>query len=330
MSDSPSLSLPDGPLREAYLQLHAYYSLRRGHEQAFDSLTRFLLAAATSDSHKGHLVIGPSGSGKTRLLRQLYAWLRSHLCVPDDKPDPMPVVSMTTNMTPKSLVQACMKAGGDPLAMLGTQNQTESRMSHLGRILFKNGLAIDEFHQSIDGKSARDRMAMAMLQKGEGAGQRGRSGHVQPDGIGLVRRHASLPLGGGQGAAGAGIKGPCVAVGIAVMRRVASLRDLAGNIGAGAETGVGEISQLAQRGAIGVHARRLAQHRFVPGQPQPFQVQEYGFDEFIARACPVDVLDAQDKIVTLLKGGDGGKGVPQVQQACRRRREAGNNHQREI
>lgn len=165
MSDSPSLSLPDGPLREAYLQLHAYYSLRRGHEQAFDSLTRFLLAAATSDSHKGHLVIGPSGSGKTRLLRQLNAWLRSHLCVPDDKPDPMPVVSMTTNMTPKSLVQACMKAGGDPLAMLGTQNQTESRMSHLGRILFKNGLAIDEFHQSIDGKSARDRMAMAMTVK---------------------------------------------------------------------------------------------------------------------------------------------------------------------
>ena len=112
------------------------------------------------------------------------------------------------------------------------------------------------------------------------------------------------------------------------MRRFADARDFVGDFLAGAEAGIKQAHFLkpVQRRAIGGAAGRLAQHRLFPGKSKPAQILEDRRHEFLAAACRIDVLDAQQKTRPRSRRRDGREGMAQMQEARWTWRETRDSH----
>ena len=99
------------------------------------------------------------------------------------------------------------------------------------------------------------------------------------------------------------------------LRRFHRARDFFGDFLAAAETGIDQAFLLKrlQRRAIRRHARRLAQHRFFPCQPQPLQILENRRHEFVPRPALIQILDPQQKARSRCRRHQRGIGMAQMQ-----------------
>ena len=165
MSSRQQLSMPPGPLTEAYRALHLVYVETRRHEEAVSALKRTILAGATSGRHSGLALIGPTGSGKTATVQYVERWLRVELGLSADGPSPLPIVLTTTRSTSKSLVSNVARAGGDPLAGTRTQDDEELNLRDAAPRMEVHGFAFDELHNAFAAKSESELTRMAMTMK---------------------------------------------------------------------------------------------------------------------------------------------------------------------
>lgn len=159
-----ALSLPPGPLTDAYLLLKDLYVENTPHTVAQESLQRLVTAGATQREHRGLLLIGPSGSGKTRALSELEKWIANKLGLKEGATKSVASIEITSDARPKGLVSATLQALGDPLFDLGTQNNLERRLAKIAPA-GKHAIALDEFHHTFVGKTAREKTAMAQTTK---------------------------------------------------------------------------------------------------------------------------------------------------------------------
>src|SRR5215467_4024496 len=157
------------------------------------------------------------------------------------------------------------------------------------------------------------------------SGSRDRRRHVEPQRIGLPRRHAPLALGGRQRARVAGVERR--ALGIARPGRMPlALGDEARDLDAALEARIEESIEPREHRAIVVKMRALTAHRLLPGDAEPRQV--FIDRRFVLRpaARRVDVLDAQQEPATgrarHLEIDERGERMAEMQMAIRARREA--------
>lgn len=165
MTRRHQLTMPPGPLTEAYRALHSVYVETRRHEEAVSALKRTILAGATSRGHSGLALIGPTGSGKTATVQYVERWLRAELGLAADEPSPLPIVLTTTRSTSKSLVSNVARAGGDPLAGTRTQDDEELNLRDAAPRMEVHGFAFDELHNAFAAKPAAELARMAMTMK---------------------------------------------------------------------------------------------------------------------------------------------------------------------
>lgn len=165
MTRRSQLSMPAGPLTEAYRDLHSVYVETRRHEEAVSALKRTILAGATSGRHSGLALIGPTGSGKTATVQHVERWLRAELGLSADDPSPLPIVLTTTRSTSKSLVSNVARAGGDPLAGTRTQDDEEMNLRDAAAQMAVHGFAFDELHNAFAARSGSELTRMAMTMK---------------------------------------------------------------------------------------------------------------------------------------------------------------------
>ncbi len=103
------------------------------------------------------------------------------------------------------------------------------------------------------------------------------------------------------------------------MRRPSRILDFGPDFLAGAEAGIDQppVLQNHERGPVIAYMLRLPAHRFLPRQPQPFQVFDDGGLELGPGTARVDVLDAQQqpapRLFSLGVGEQRRVGVAQVQ-----------------
>lgn len=164
-TDHRSLSLPPGPLTEAYRALHEVYVETRRHEEALSAVKRTILAGATSGRHSGLALIGPTGSGKTATVKHAERWLRAELGLSDVAPSPLPIVLMTTRSTGKSVVNNVLRAGRDPLAGGRTQDEGEMHLQETSALMEVCGFAFDELHNAFAAKSEAELVRMSLTMK---------------------------------------------------------------------------------------------------------------------------------------------------------------------
>lgn len=165
MNRRAQISMPCGPLTEAYRALDSVYVETRRHEEAISALKRTILAGATSGRHSGLALIGPTGSGKTATVQYVERWLRDELNLRVDDPSPLPIVLTTTRSTSKSLVSNVARAGGDPLAGTRTQDDEELNLRDTAPRMQVHGFAFDELHNAFAAKSESELARMAMTLK---------------------------------------------------------------------------------------------------------------------------------------------------------------------
>lgn len=165
MNRRAQISMPSGPLTEAYRALDSVYVETRRHEEAIAALKRTILAGATSGRHSGLALIGPTGSGKTATVQYVERWLRDELNLKVDDPSPLPIVLTTTRSTSKSLVSNVARAGGDPLAGTRTQDDEELNLRDAAPRMQVHGFAFDELHNAFAAKSESELARMAMTLK---------------------------------------------------------------------------------------------------------------------------------------------------------------------
>jgi len=105
-----------------------------------------------------------------------------------------------------------------------------------------------------------------------------------------------------------------------------------GDVGAGAEAGIGEPARLQRLEGMLVRlgSLRLDENRLAPIQPQPAKVLIDAVNELAPRARLVEILDPQQGLpAACLRARmalDGAIGMAKVKPPGRRRREAGDEH----
>ena len=115
---------------------------------------------------------------------------------------------------------------------------------------------------------------------------------------------------------------------VGIARPVGRAIDLAGDVGARAETGVEEApaGQILQRAGVIGEMFGLAAHRLLPDDAQPGQVLENGGLEIPAAAVKVDIFDSHQQLAAQLGGHalvlERAIGMPQMKIAIGRGREA--------
>lgn len=159
------LSMPPGPLTEAYEALHRVYVETRRHDEALSAVKRTILSGATSGRHSGLALIGPTGSGKTATVQHAERWLRTELRLSDTDPSPLPIVLMTTRSTGKSVVNNVLRAGRDPLAGRRTQDEGEMHLRETSPLMEVQGFAFDELHNAFVAKSESETLRMSLTMK---------------------------------------------------------------------------------------------------------------------------------------------------------------------
>lgn len=159
------LSMPPGPLTDAYQALQGVYVETRRHEEALSAVKRTILSGATSGRHSGLALIGPTGSGKTATVQHAERWLRTELGLSDSDPSPLPIVLMTTRSTGKSVVNNVLRAGRDPLAGRRTQDEGEMHLRETSPLMEVQGFAFDELHNAFVGKSESESLRMSLTMK---------------------------------------------------------------------------------------------------------------------------------------------------------------------
>src|SRR5262249_43032487 len=148
-------------------------------------------------------------------------------------------------------------------------------------------------------RRCRDRSGLpggpaAGLAPPERPGPPGRRRHVEPERVGLARRHASSAFGARERASVAGIERRAVGVarpGTPPLARGDEPRDLA----AALEARIGERVELRQRRAVIGEMRALAPDRLLPGDTEPGEVFVDRLLIVRPAARRVDVLDPQDE-----------------------------------
>ena len=158
--------LPEGPLKAAYVLLHAIYVMTRRHGAALKAMAALFMASRHASSHQALALLGESGAGKTTTVRHYEASLRQQLRRPVDQPSPLPIVTLSAETTPKDLLQMLLAAHGDPVAQSGTRGQLEERFKKLAPLCNDVlGLALDEVHHAFEGKSGHKKVVMAATLK---------------------------------------------------------------------------------------------------------------------------------------------------------------------
>jgi hypothetical protein len=158
-------ALPPGPLAQAYARLLTVYAPTRRHKEVRLAIESVLRSAGTASGHQGLAIIGPSGSGKTTAVAHAENWLRTQMSLDPYAPSPLPTVLMTTRSSGKSLSNSFLKAGGDPVAAIRSQNDAEMLLKAAAPTMGVVAFAIDEFHHCFASKSERGAREMAMSVK---------------------------------------------------------------------------------------------------------------------------------------------------------------------
>lgn len=157
--------LPAGPLAKAYSALLEVYAPTRRHKEVRETLERIFRSAGTAAGPQGLVLIGPSGSGKTSSILHTERWLRAEMNLPPSARSPLGIVTMTTRSSGKSLSNALLKAGGDMVATMRTQNDAEALLKDASPSMKVVGFVIDEFHHSFAAKSEKEAKKMTMSVK---------------------------------------------------------------------------------------------------------------------------------------------------------------------
>jgi hypothetical protein len=158
--------LPDGPLKSAYARLNAVYVKTRRHGAALKAMEGLFMASRHACSHQGFALLGESGAGKTTTLRHFEGALRRQLQRSPEQPSPLPIVTLSSETTPRDLLQMLLAAHGDPVSQAGTRGQLEERFKKLAAARSEAlGLGLDELHHAFEGKSGNKRVAMASTLK---------------------------------------------------------------------------------------------------------------------------------------------------------------------
>lgn len=163
MNDELSATdLPSGPLREAYILLNAVYVKTRRHGGALKTMQGLFMASRHASGHQGMALHGESGAGKTTTLRRFEESLRQQVGRAVGEPSPLPIVTLSADTTPKSLLQILLAAHGDPVPENGALSVLEMRFKKFvpqrPDIL---GLGLDEAHHAFVSKTGRKKIQMA-------------------------------------------------------------------------------------------------------------------------------------------------------------------------
>lgn len=129
----------------------------------------------------------------------------------------------------------------------------------------------------------------------QGTGERAGPLRAESQRIPVTRSQTRLPLRRVEAATGSGIDDRAVRrLGV---RCAARRRDLLADLLSGAETRIdgAETFQFVDRRRVQRHPLRLANRRFLPGEPKPAQVLQVPLDVRVAAAPYVDVLDTGEK-----------------------------------